>query len=113
MNALYRTKKMPGYRAQAIVEFAIVLPILMMLLVGILEVGRMIYTYAVVTNASRDAARSPDRLGDVAHARRAASPRMDGLALGSSAAEDACAPALAPRSVVTEGQRGCGRSSMR
>ena len=43
--------------AQAIVEFAIVLPILMMILVGILEVGRMIFIYAAVNNASREAAR--------------------------------------------------------
>jgi Flp pilus assembly protein TadG len=43
--------------AQAIVEFAIVLPILLVLLVGILEVGRMIFLYAAVNNASREAVR--------------------------------------------------------
>jgi Flp pilus assembly protein TadG len=46
-----------GENAQAIVEFAIVLPILLMLLVGILEVGRMIFIYAAVNNASREAVR--------------------------------------------------------
>ena len=53
-------------RAQAIVEFAIVLPILMLLLIGIFEVGRMIYFYSAVTNASREAARygSASGLGD-------------------------------------------------
>ncbi|HSL47329.1 MAG TPA: TadE family protein, partial [Anaerolineales bacterium] len=59
----YRTKKLPGTRAQAIVEFAIVLPILLMLLVGILEVGRMIFIYAAVTNASREAARYASAVG--------------------------------------------------
>jgi Flp pilus assembly protein TadG len=44
-------------KAQAIVEFAIALPILLMLLVGILEVGRMVFMYAAVNNASREAAR--------------------------------------------------------
>src|SRR6266545_2337009 len=44
-------------QAQAIVEFAIVLPILLVLLVGILEVGRMIFIYAAINNASREAAR--------------------------------------------------------
>ena len=50
-------------RAQAIVEFAIVLPILMMLLVGILEVGRMIFIYSAVNNASREAARYASAVG--------------------------------------------------
>jgi Flp pilus assembly protein TadG len=50
-------------RAQAIVEFAIVLPILLMLLVGILEVGRMIFMYSAVNNASREAARYASAVG--------------------------------------------------
>lgn len=53
----------PKERAQAIVEFAIVLPILMMLLVGILEVGRMIFIYSAVNNASREAARYASAVG--------------------------------------------------
>jgi Flp pilus assembly protein TadG len=44
-------------RAQAIVEFAIALPVLLMLLVGIMEVGRLLVMYAMVNNASRDAVR--------------------------------------------------------
>jgi Flp pilus assembly protein TadG len=52
-----------GQRAQAIVEFAIVLPILMMLLVGLLEVGRMIFMYSAVNNASREAARYASAFG--------------------------------------------------
>ncbi len=44
----------PREHAQAIVEFAIALPILMFMLVGILEVGRLIYAYAAVINASRE-----------------------------------------------------------
>jgi Flp pilus assembly protein TadG len=54
---------LPKERAQAIVEFAIVLPILMMLLVGILEVGRMIFIYSAVNNASREAARYGSAVG--------------------------------------------------
>src|SRR5512139_543090 len=50
-------------RAQAIVEFAIVLPILMVMLVGIIEVGRLIYAYAAVINASREAARYASAVG--------------------------------------------------
>jgi Flp pilus assembly protein TadG len=54
---------LPKERAQAIVEFAIVLPILMLLLVGILEVGRMIFIYSAVNNASREAARYGSAVG--------------------------------------------------
>lgn len=69
MNVRYRNQKTPGIRtpysqrAQAIVEFAIVLPVLMMLLVGILEVGRLIYMYAAVNNASREASRYGSAIG--------------------------------------------------
>lgn len=50
-------------RAQAITEFAIVLPILIVLLVGILEAGRMIFIYAAVNNGSREAARYASAAG--------------------------------------------------
>ena len=56
-------KRRSGEHAQAIVEFAIVLPILMLMLVGILEVGRMIFLYASVTNASREAVRYASAVG--------------------------------------------------
>lgn len=45
------------------VEFAIVLPVLMMLLFGIFEVGRMVFIYSAVTNASREAARFGSAIG--------------------------------------------------
>ena len=43
--------------AQAIVEFAIVLPILLLLLYGLLEAGRLLFMYSTVVTASRQAAR--------------------------------------------------------
>ena len=57
-----RTNKF-GRRAQALVEFAIALPVLLVMLVGIMEAGRMIITYAMVNNASRDAARYASAVG--------------------------------------------------
>ena len=42
---------------QAMAEFAMVLPILLMVIYGLLEVGRLLFTYASVTNASREAVR--------------------------------------------------------
>ncbi|HSB00591.1 MAG TPA: Ig-like domain-containing protein [Anaerolineales bacterium] len=43
--------------AQAIVEFAIVLPVLLLLLYGLLEAGRLLFMYSSVVTASRQAAR--------------------------------------------------------
>jgi len=63
LSYLFFKKPQFGKRAQAIVEFAIALPILLMLLVGILEVGRMVFIYASVTNASREAARYASAVG--------------------------------------------------
>ncbi|MFT3893906.1 MAG: TadE/TadG family type IV pilus assembly protein [Anaerolineales bacterium] len=56
-------KHSSGSRAQAIVEFAIVLPILLMILVGIFEFARMVFIYSAVTNASRNAVRYAAAVG--------------------------------------------------
>ena len=45
-------------RGAAVVEFAIVLPFLMLLLMGIIELGLLFYNQQVLTNASREGARS-------------------------------------------------------
>jgi hypothetical protein len=44
-------------RAQAMVEFAIALPILLLLLYGIIEAGRLLFLYSTVVTASRQAVR--------------------------------------------------------
>src|SRR5262245_37407349 len=43
--------------AQAMVEFAIALPILLLLLYGILEAGRFVFIYSSIVTASRQAVR--------------------------------------------------------
>ncbi len=50
---LHRSRR----RGQSLVEFALVLLPLLMLLVGIIDVGRAIYGFNTVANASREAAR--------------------------------------------------------
>ncbi|MCG0274878.1 MAG: pilus assembly protein [Thermosediminibacteraceae bacterium] len=49
---LFRTQ-----RGQAVVEFALVLPLLVLILFGVLEFGRIFHTYIVITNAAREGAR--------------------------------------------------------
>ncbi|PKM76263.1 MAG: pilus assembly protein TadE [Firmicutes bacterium HGW-Firmicutes-15] len=44
-------------QGQALVELALVLPILLMLLFGIIEFGRIFGAYMVITNLSREGAR--------------------------------------------------------
>jgi Flp pilus assembly protein TadG len=42
---------------QALVEFALVIPIFLLFIFGIIDAGRLIYTYNTVSNAARDGAR--------------------------------------------------------
>ena len=51
-------------RGQGLVEFSLVIPILMLLILGVIEMGRLIYVYSAVTTASREAARYGFSLGD-------------------------------------------------
>jgi Flp pilus assembly protein TadG len=44
-------------RGQALVEFALVLPLLILLLVGVLDFGRAIFAYNSLSNAARSGAR--------------------------------------------------------
>lgn len=43
---------------QSLVEFALVMPILILILFGILEFGRIFFSYIVITNAAREGARA-------------------------------------------------------
>ena len=44
-------------RAQGMVEFALMLPLLLVLVFGIIEFGRLLFYYSAVTTATREAAR--------------------------------------------------------
>jgi Flp pilus assembly protein TadG len=51
------TKLSRDTRGQALVEFALVLPLVILLLMAIFEFGSIFHSYLVITNASRDGAR--------------------------------------------------------
>ena len=57
-------------RGQGMVEFAIVLPVVLLLVFGIIEVGFLIFSYSSVNSASREAARYGIAIGDVGAGQR-------------------------------------------
>jgi hypothetical protein len=52
-------------RGQGMVEFALVLPILLVLVFGIIEAGRLLFLYSAVLSSSREAARYGSAAGDL------------------------------------------------
>ncbi len=46
-----------GHAGQGLVEFALTLPIVMLLILGIIEFGRLMITHTAISSASREAAR--------------------------------------------------------
>lgn len=52
------TKRTLSERGIVAVEFALLLPVFLMILFGILEFGRMMYGREIVTNAAREGARA-------------------------------------------------------
>lgn len=51
-----RLRRPPG-RGQALVEFALIFPILILVLFGLVDLGRGVYAFSTVSNAAREGAR--------------------------------------------------------
>lgn len=89
--ALRRAAREAG---QELVEFALILPLLLLLLLGIIEVGRLVFSYNTIANAAREGARysivAPENLAGIDVATRR-------LIIGL-----ACDPLEIPPPVVTE-----------
>ncbi len=86
-----------GSRGQALVEFALVVPLLLVLLVGTIDFGRAVFAYNSVSNAARSGARTAivdQTAGDVEAAARAEAVGLDPLTVTASYAHagSACAP---------------------
>ena len=76
-------------RAQGMVEFALVLPLLLVLVYGVIEAGRLLFIYSATQTASREAARYGSAAGDIggniAHYEDCAGIRAAARRLGSLA----------------------------
>lgn len=79
-----RQKRHSPERGQALVEFALVIPLVILILLGIFDFGRAIYAYNTVSNAAREAARVAIVNPDVAAVQAEASSQA--VALGISPA---------------------------
>ena len=64
-NGKHSDRDKPQESAQGMVEFALVLPMLIPVLFGIIEVGRLLFIYNAVATSSREAARYGSAAGDV------------------------------------------------
>jgi Flp pilus assembly protein TadG len=56
MNPLTRFKRR-GSRGQGLVEFALIIPLFLLLLMALFDLGRAVFTYNSITNAAREGAR--------------------------------------------------------
>ncbi|MBE9523771.1 MAG: pilus assembly protein [Chloroflexi bacterium] len=65
MKPIFRRRTNEEQKAQGIVEFALILPILLLVIFGIIEFGRMMFIYASVASASREAVRYGSAVDDV------------------------------------------------
>lgn len=52
------------HRGQGLVEFALVIPVFLLLVLGVIEFGRLMVTYSSISTASRDAVRYAISVGD-------------------------------------------------
>jgi Flp pilus assembly protein TadG len=86
------TARRPREGGQALVEFALVLPILCVLLFGVMQFGIAFWTYQQVSAAASEGARkaavsrtSPTRTSDITTAARSSAPNLTSSSMGVTA----------------------------
>jgi Flp pilus assembly protein TadG len=88
---LTKTKYIGNARGNAVVEFAMILPILLLILFGITEFGRMILTTNILNTASREGARLA-----------AVSPTGEKAAIEARVNEVLAAAKVSPKAITVE-----------
>jgi Flp pilus assembly protein TadG len=88
-------------RGQAMVEFALGLPLLLVILIGLLEVGIAVMKYSIVSNVARDGARYAATMTGIDTARWKLDCNIGQVGTGRTYAVAACPPdASLPETVV-------------
>jgi hypothetical protein len=72
-------------RGQALVEFALVIPIFLLVIFGILDLGRAVYAYSTLNNAAREGARVALVDQTLSHIQTVASGHAVGLGIPATA----------------------------
>jgi len=96
-------RRLRGERGAAVVEFALVVPVLILLVLGIVEYGKAVNAQATLSSAAREAARTMALTNNVAQARTAAQ-NADGsldLAAGAIAVTPSSCTGASPTQMVT------------
>jgi Flp pilus assembly protein TadG len=57
MSGIGRRRRRHGQRGQALVEFSLVIPIFLLVLISLFDLGRAVFAYNTLTNAAREGAR--------------------------------------------------------
>lgn len=57
MRTWLRRRARPRTRGQSLVEFALILPIFLLIIFGLFDMGRAVYAWSTINNAAREAAR--------------------------------------------------------
>ncbi len=80
-------------RGAALVEFALILPLLILLVFGVIEFGRGYHTKTTLTHAAREGVRvAALESGDPASTVRAAAPNLDPGRIGVTVTPSPCVP---------------------
>lgn len=95
--------------AQAMVEFALILPILLLLIYGIIEIGRVIFIYSSVITSARSAARYGSATG--VNDGGATLRYQDCAGMRSAARRSAFIDALADEDIVIQHDKGEGQDT--
>ncbi|WP_053361541.1 TadE/TadG family type IV pilus assembly protein [Bacillus sp. FJAT-27251] len=87
---------MKSEKGQSLVEFALVLPLLMMLLFGIIDFGRIFHAYLTIDHAGREAARAASVGKTYSEASQVAVKTAAGINLNKSGASVTITPPSDP-----------------
>ena len=93
MCNMLRSADLRSERAQALVEYALILPILLLPLFGIIELGMVVFSRSTIANAAREGARygmiHPDDAEGIEAAARSLTTGLDGERLQVSSTASA------------------------
>ena len=92
MRRLFRKSTWGSDRGAAAVEFALVFPVLILVLIGIIEYGAVFNTQLMLTSAAREGARTMAVTGNVGQARTAVIDAALGLTPALTAADIVITP---------------------